>query len=251
MNSNANLLKTAWSDSMFKALKENKELSLPTDSFIPNFIAPGPFYYYHIDFSDFSLSNVHSGIEKILGVAPSELTLDFLLNSIHPEDIQFVKQTEEALIDLFYKTLDPMDLLTRKSQYNFRIKTANGSYKMINHQALVLSLDRNLHFLTSINIHTDISHIVQKPDYTYSIVDLQGEDHLFNLSHNATNSFTLTKRELEIIQLIANGMTSAQISENLFISAETVRRHRKNILHKSTCSNMTQVLRKCVDMGWI
>jgi LuxR family transcriptional regulator len=42
----------------------------------------------------------------------------------------------------------------------------------------------------------------------------------------------LTKREKEIIKLIANGCNSRYISDTLFISLHTVNNHRKNILNK-------------------
>jgi DNA-binding NarL/FixJ family response regulator len=47
----------------------------------------------------------------------------------------------------------------------------------------------------------------------------------------------LTKRELEIIKLIALQMNSFQISEKLFLSFYTVKTHRKNILQKLELKN--------------
>jgi DNA-binding CsgD family transcriptional regulator len=47
----------------------------------------------------------------------------------------------------------------------------------------------------------------------------------------------LTKRELEIIKLIAIQMNSLQISEKLFLSYYTVKTHRKNILQKLELKN--------------
>jgi two-component system, NarL family, response regulator len=50
----------------------------------------------------------------------------------------------------------------------------------------------------------------------------------------------LTKRELEVLTLIANGRTNQQISEILFITAGTVRVHVHTILHKLNVSDRTQ-----------
>ena len=47
----------------------------------------------------------------------------------------------------------------------------------------------------------------------------------------------LTKREIEIIKLIALQMNSSQISEKLFLSYYTVKTHRKNILQKLELKN--------------
>jgi two-component system NarL family response regulator len=43
---------------------------------------------------------------------------------------------------------------------------------------------------------------------------------------------TLTGREVEVLQLVAKGMTSRQIGEDLFISENTVKNHIRNILDK-------------------
>ena len=51
----------------------------------------------------------------------------------------------------------------------------------------------------------------------------------------------LSKREIEIIKLLAEGLTSVQIAEKLFIADHTVKTHRKNILRK-TGSGSTSAL---------
>lgn len=47
----------------------------------------------------------------------------------------------------------------------------------------------------------------------------------------------LTEREIEILKLICESLTNEQIAEKLFISVETVKWHRANLLAKSGCSN--------------
>ncbi|MFD1771286.1 response regulator [Sphingobacterium suaedae] len=53
---------------------------------------------------------------------------------------------------------------------------------------------------------------------------------------------SLTKRELEILSLIAGGMTSQQIAEKIFLSPLTVETHRKNMLHKFKVSNIASLI---------
>ena len=42
----------------------------------------------------------------------------------------------------------------------------------------------------------------------------------------------LSERELEVLQLIAEGLTNQEIAEKLFVSLNTVRSHTKNINSK-------------------
>lgn len=42
----------------------------------------------------------------------------------------------------------------------------------------------------------------------------------------------LSEREIEILELLAEGLSSPQIADRLFLSVHTVRTHRKNIIKK-------------------
>ncbi len=62
--------------------------------------------------------------------------------------------------------------------------------------------------------------------------------------HNNYRRFAeLTAREKEIITLLANGKSSNEIADQLFISAHTVSTHRKNIIRKIECSSFAELLR--------
>ncbi len=58
---------------------------------------------------------------------------------------------------------------------------------------------------------------------------------------------TLSRRELEIIKLIASEHTNAQIADALFISERTVETHRKNMLRKTNHKNMVGLLKYVMD----
>ncbi|GGF22069.1 response regulator transcription factor [Echinicola rosea] len=53
----------------------------------------------------------------------------------------------------------------------------------------------------------------------------------------------LTQREQEIIALIAEGKTSSEIAEQLYISPTTAAKHRNNILAKTGCNNTSEVIK--------
>jgi len=50
----------------------------------------------------------------------------------------------------------------------------------------------------------------------------------------------LTGREVEVLRLIAAGMSNRQIAEELFIARSTAAKHVRNILTKTDCANRTQ-----------
>ena len=54
----------------------------------------------------------------------------------------------------------------------------------------------------------------------------------------------LTKREEEILLLLAKGYTTKEIACSLFISYETAKRHIRNVYHKLGTHNKIEALRK-------
>jgi DNA-binding NarL/FixJ family response regulator len=54
--------------------------------------------------------------------------------------------------------------------------------------------------------------------------------------------YNLTDREIEIVQQIAEGKTSKQIADLLFISVHTVETHRRNILKKTGKHNIDELI---------
>lgn len=61
----------------------------------------------------------------------------------------------------------------------------------------------------------------------------------------------LTKRETEILHLIANEMTSPEIAKKLFISLSAVENHRLNLLFKLNVKNAVGLIKKAIHLGLI
>ncbi len=52
----------------------------------------------------------------------------------------------------------------------------------------------------------------------------------------------LSRREIEVVGLLMQGLSSEEIGEKLFISFETVKSHRKNILEKTGAKNTVELI---------
>ncbi|WP_075340546.1 response regulator transcription factor [Tenacibaculum agarivorans] len=71
-----------------------------------------------------------------------------------------------------------------------------------------------------------------------------------------TDSFTfsksiVTKREKQIIQLIAEELTVDEIAEQLFLSKHTVETHKKNIFFKLQVKTNAGLVKKAIKLGYI
>ena len=62
---------------------------------------------------------------------------------------------------------------------------------------------------------------------------------------------TLSDREIEILRLIAEGLATKDIAEQLFVSANTIEFHRKRIMRKLQATNMAQLVREGIAKGYI
>jgi len=71
---------------------------------------------------------------------------------------------------------------------------------------------------------------------------LREEKRQNNLPKNLKNKYSLTQREIEIIELLAQCKSSKEIANILFISRHTVDTHRRNILEKTGMKTTTELL---------
>ena len=64
-------------------------------------------------------------------------------------------------------------------------------------------------------------------------------------------AYPLTERELEVLKLIVDGCSNAQIAEKLYITVGTVKTHVRNILNKLCADDRTQVAVRALRTGLI
>jgi len=69
--------------------------------------------------------------------------------------------------------------------------------------------------------------------------------------HNSGAKQSLTRREKEILQLIAKEYTSQEIADKLFLSLRTVETHRMNLLLKLDVKNMVGLVKAAIQMGLV
>lgn len=61
----------------------------------------------------------------------------------------------------------------------------------------------------------------------------------------------LSQREIEILKLIADGLTNAEIADKIFTSKRTVETHRQNIIEKTKAKNTAALIKYAISKGII
>jgi DNA-binding NarL/FixJ family response regulator len=70
-------------------------------------------------------------------------------------------------------------------------------------------------------------------------------------SQPARHGDELTPRELDVLRLIAEGKTNAEIAQQLFVSVGTVKVHVERIINKLGVSDRTQAAVRGVELGYL
>ena len=220
---------------------------------------PGPFYYYIFDFTARDFSFVHPNIKNLLGIKPAELTIPRLIQQAHPDDFQHFLKCEERIGQFLFEMTEPKLMTKYKVSFCVRLKKKNGEYGQFLHQAIALTIDKNNRLCQTMAVQSDISSISNSFSRKLSFIGLDGAPSYYNLDPYAepftleqtARNTDLTPRESQIVRLLAEGLTAHEIAEELFISFNTVRTHRKNLLQKFDCHNTTHLVSHCLRKGWI
>jgi len=73
----------------------------------------------------------------------------------------------------------------------------------------------------------------------------------FKLDDSALQRLGISRREYEVLDLIARGCSNQEIAEKLFISLSTVKTHSSNLFQKLDARRRTQALRRARELGLI
>ena len=126
--------------------------------------------------------------------------------------------------------------LVSKSEFNdlARIGIKNVIYKITDREELLAATDASLK---------------GKKYYAEEILDMIMEQ---NESRQIPEESThLTNSEIEVVRLIASGLTTKEIASRKNISFHTVNTHRKNIFRKMGVSNTSELIILAIKAGWI
>jgi DNA-binding CsgD family transcriptional regulator len=184
--------------------------------------------------------------------AAEEVSSRYADSFIHPDD--FVEMLRAGN---FYMRL-MLSLPSGKSKHykvvrDYRMMHKDGKYVRVIEQLANLELDRVGNpwlGLCILDLSPDSN--IDAPFSSHAI-DLETGDvfHFPPLKEDANEKPSLTRREKEILGLIARGLISKEIADKLFISVNTVNTHRQRILEKLDAGNSMEAIKYASNLGLI
>lgn len=167
----------------------------------------------------------------------------------HPSDFKIYNNEIFPKKINFLKNLLPHTVQDYSFSFNYRVATKNGDY--------ITVLQRSTYYLSpdgvplaAVGFIIDISHFKEDTKIIFTIERI---DSLFNCLtkepiHRSVYSpekdpGVFSRREVQVLQCIYEGLNSKQIADKLFITIGTVYSHRKKMLEKTSCHNTPDLLR--------
>ena len=192
---------------------------------------------------------------QILGYPAEEVKqkgFRFALSQIHPEDIGIYVSVTKNIWE-FLLSLPSNQRKHYKTSVDFRIRNKSGAYIRVIQQNTALETDKLGNITLLLMMFTDISHLKKTNDMTAAIISTENDGYLVwdATDTHLKSQVAFSKREREIIKLLAEGLSTKQIAEKLSLSEFTVSTHRRNMLEKTKAQNARALVKFAISHGMI
>lgn len=180
----------------------------------------------------FSVSNGKDLLESLLNVQPDVLLLDIQMPDMSGIDLC-------RIITRCYPDMKIIALTNMDESHYVKQMVRNGAngylLKNVDQQTMI----------------TAIEEVMLGNQYLDKQVQQSLMDEMLLGKKRSVQQVVLTKRELEILGLIAKEFTNNEIAGQLFISLRTVQTHRLNISHKLNAKNLVTLVKEAYKRGLI
>ncbi len=183
---------------------------------------------------------------------------NFYNSLIHPDDYRIFNKIIFPESIKFLKKQDPSDRLNFSCSYNYRVKVKSGQWLTVLQRGTYFLHPNEGYPLASVGFIIDITHFkedtriihtIERIDRNFSVLSKEPVYKAIYYPHKENN--LLSKREMEVIQMLHEGFSSKEIANKLGISENTIVNHRKNMLQKTNTKNVTSLIHFAITNGII
>jgi DNA-binding CsgD family transcriptional regulator len=205
---------------------------------------------YVIDYEKMAFEYVSENPLFLCGHSAEEvlnLGYEFYFKNVPEKDLVLLNLINEAGFDFFAK-LPGEEKKQYSISYDFHLINLDGKPMLINHKLtpLFLTSDEKMWkamCIVSISHHQQAGNICIYKQGTDDLWELDIQNNIWRKSEKPK----LTKREIEILRLHAQGLTINQIAERIFVAPDTVKYYRRRIFERLEVGNMVEALSYAVN----
>ncbi|WP_432713917.1 response regulator [Pedobacter sp.] len=164
-----------------------------------------------------------------------------------------------VLTDINMPEMDGISLITALKKINPEIKvimlTMSDSNKSIQQSFTAGASGYLMKTIHAEELNFALNQISLGERYICSNIAIRLLDRSIEFSNiqsvSADLNVDFSSREIEILALIAQGLTNQEMSERLFLSKRTIEGHRQNLIEKTGCRNTATLIKYAVLNGMI
>jgi DNA-binding NarL/FixJ family response regulator len=181
--------------------------------------------------------NGHKGLQRARNLKPDVAVVDISLPDTSGIELtrelrRYLPETRVMIVSMHSK-IDYISEAFQAGAIGYLVKesAAAGFLKCLN------AVLNNEYFLDSSLSHQVVNRLMESPSREKRIKDA---------AYSA-----LTKREQEVMRLLAEGLSCKEAAQKLFISPKTVENHRANIMSKLDLHSTLELVRYAAKLGLI
>ena len=219
--------------------------------------------YFHffskclIDHSGKQFACIHKNCHDFYSCFRQEVLHEYLTFHelrIHTSDrIIWCRQIYPDIVN-YLKSVSTTDLPKYRISFNHRYIKSNGSISQFLHEGILIKNENQSEPILNLKVFSEIGTIKSDDSIILTIFkysEKNGYEKVFNKVYLNTQDSMLTLRELEIIRLCHEGLSSKMIADRLKLSIHTVKNHKRNIMGKTETHNITELIHLCIQNRWL
>ncbi len=212
-----------------------------------------PHVIFILDYQKREYLHLNEQCEQLMGYTPQEVMKEgiphHIRNNMHPDDLVILSQEVFQRFLEYTRSFSKNKLKKLRFSLNFRYKRKDQVYINVLQQYVVLKSDDDGNPIITLGTWTDISAFKTDNKVVFSINQY---DKTTGFSVITTDTFphvriSISKRENEVLNLLAKGLSSKQIADKLNLSLHTVNAHRRNILNKTKSKNTAELITYAIE----
>ena len=179
---------------------------------------------------------------------------DFQALNFHPDDKNCLYDRIFPDILRFMNAIPAEELAFYRFSFNHRYIRKDGSITQFLQEGTFRIDDDESKPVLNLKVFTEIGDFKTDESILLSIFryssDLGYQKVYTKVYVNKDNS-QLSLREMEIIKLCLEGLSSKMIAEKLNLSIHTVKNHKRNCMEKTLTHNITELINLCIRSHWL
>lgn len=207
--------------------------------------------FYQMDYRTGQIETMSDAAKIVLGINPQDWNregINIIIDLYHKNDLKVFN--EKIFLDRinFLRTIPPTEQKNYIFTYNLWLKNAKQEYVNLRQRCCYIKSDEKGNPLITMGMIFSFENYVHKENPTIQVIEkIDSKENtcsaVLKKIYSPLNVEThISAREREVLLLLAEGLTSKEIAEKMFISESTVINHRKNMIWKSGVKNVAELL---------